>query len=442
MKAFSMNLHTRLGLHKAIRALFILFPACGFSPLASQPLPANRDEARVHVFVLPDPLVLSSGESVRDNRTWNKKRSREIVALLGTQMYGRTPSGKASVKFEMRDTDNQALGGKAIRKQVAVHIRRGGKQATIDVLMYLPNPHPGKSPCFLGLNFEGNHAVHPDPGIFLARSWMPNDSSLGITENRATEASRASESSRWPVERILDRGYGVVTAYYGDLDPDYHDGFQNGLHPLFYRKGQNTPDPDQWGSIGAWAWGLCRILDYLEKDRDVDAGRVAVIGHSRLGKAALWAGAQDKRFAMVVSNNSGCGGAALSKRIFGETVALINDRFPHWFCGNFKQYNDREDKLPFDQHFLLALIAPRPLYVASAEEDWWADPRGEFLAARHADTVYRLLAGSGLETDMMPEPNRPVMDGLIGYHIRSGVHDVTLFDWERYMDFADQWMKK
>ncbi|MBN1895705.1 acetylxylan esterase [bacterium] len=425
----------------AMRPACILFLACGFSSLASQPLPANRDEGRVPSYGLPDPLVLSNNEPVRHARTWNKKRSKEILALLETQMFGRIPPGKASVKFEIRDTDRQALGGKAVRKQAAVHVRRGGKQVTIDVLMYLPNPHAGKTPCFLGLNFEGNHAVHPDTGIFLCRSWMPNDSTLEITENRATEASRGSESSRWPVERILERGYGVVTAYYGDMDPDYDDGFQNGLHPLFYRKGQSTPDPDQWGSIGAWAWGLSRILDLLKKDPDVDEKRIAVIGHSRLGKAALWAGARDKRFAMVVSNNSGCGGAALSKRIFGETVALINDRFPHWFCGNFRQYNDREDLLPFDQHFLLALIAPRPLYVASAEEDWWADPKGEFLSALFADPVYRLLAGSGLGAEQMPDLNKPVMDGLIGYHIRTGAHDVTLFDWERYMDFADRWMK-
>jgi len=332
------------------------------------------------------------------------------------------------MEITINETCRSVHGGCAIRKQLTVEIRRGERTLPIDVLVYVPAATAGPVPLFLLLNFGGNHTVCPDPSIRLPRGPVPEQFS-------PPEEHRGVKKDSYQVEEICSRGYGLATAYAGDIDFDDDDGFAGGAHALFGPV--EAREEDDWGTIAAWAWGLSRILDALETDSEIDASNIAVLGHSRMGKAALWAGAQDERFSLVISNESGCTGAAIARRRQGETIRDVNRQFPHWFCRSYHQYNDREEALPVDQHMLLALMAPRPVYVASAEEDLWADPEGEFLSCVLASPLYDLLGLKGVPALRMPPPGVPIHGGGIGYHLRPGLHALTLTDWRYFLDFAD-----
>lgn len=453
---------------KTVNTLFPLFVLlilmAGFVPEGEAQQKANYDEDKIPKFQLPDPLLFSDG-SIVTKTEWPKRRE-EILELFKKHVYGTMPEpppknfrmGSSKAEYQEVELVDRSAGDsivqvKARMKEVTLYLTRHNKSALsgdsggveqddpvikAKLLIILPvNDYSGQNtncPIFLGYNFRGNHTIHRSPAISLAKVW--NKQRELVT---AGEDTRGQSSGRWPLAKIISRGYGLATLYYGDIDPDFDDGFENGVHKL-YPDLQNRPD--NWSSIGAWAWGLHRVMDYFETAApEIARKRVALIGHSRLGKAALWAGATDQRFRVVISNNSGCGGAALSRRRIGESVKRINTKFPHWFCKQHRDYNDNENECPVDQHMLVALMAPRAVYVASAKEDRWADSRGEFLSCYHAQPVFNLLGvgDMGVGDATMPELNKPVgnsTDNRIGYHIRSGKHDVTDFDWGQYLSFA------
>ena len=412
-----------------MKRLLLAMALLSLNTFAAEPRPKMMDESKVPAYTLPDPLAMNDGAKVATAQQWREKRRAEILELYRAEVFGRTPQ-TPPLKSELVSCDKHALDGKATRK--LFRISTNDNKWGMDLLVYLPNNVTGPAPLFLGMNFDGNHTVSTDPGIPIREQWTWDKKANEAKLIRPAEDTRGKSIGRWPIEMILARGYGLATVARADVEPDYAEGWKHGVRAVF---------PGDWGCIGAWAWSLSRALDCLEKDSDVDARRVAVIGHSRLGKTALWAGAQDERFALVISNNSGEGGADITRRCFGETIALMNKSFPHWFCAAYKKYNDRENDLPVDAHMLLALSAPRPLYVASASEDLWADPKGEFLACVAADPVYKLLGADGFGATEMPAVNTPV-GGAVRYHLREGKHDVTEYDWTQYLAFADARMKK
>ncbi len=375
--------------------------------LSKQSSEFNYHEEKVPSYTLPDILTTLDGAEVKESVTWSKIRRNEILELFMENVYGRVPDTPYEKSFKVVNLDKNAINGTATLKQVDITITSGGNQLIIHLTIFTPNNSDKPVPTFLLINNRGS--ANADP-------------------------TRKEKSEFWPVEDAIARGYGMAVFYNDDVAADKFDDFKNGIFELLDK---NLRPDAAWGTIAAWSWGASRCMDYIVTDKEIAAGKVAVVGHSRGGKAALWAGAQDMRFAMVVSNESGCGGSSLARRRYGETVRRINSAFPHWFCNNFKKINDNIDSLPVDFHMLASLVAPRPLYVANASDDLWADPRGSYLSIYHALPVYKLLGADSNIPESMPSLNKQVINGKVGYHIRDGVHNMLLSDWKMFMNFAD-----
>ncbi len=410
-----------------LRTLSALFLA--MLPALAQRPDTNYDEARIKPYKLPDLL----GPSVHGASDWTARRRPEIMTLFAGQVYGRIPAGRVPVKSAL-EASGETPDGMGTWRQVRLDFGTPAGSPAIPplhVLLLLPKAAaPGRVPVFVTLSFTPTHTLLPDKSIPLSTRWVRGG-------QPATEADRGSATGRWPWSLILGNGFGVAVAYYGDLFEDKDDGLANSVIPGVDQLLKSGPrDDTSWNALAAWGWGLSRMLDFLENEPAVDARHAALLGHSRLGKATLWAGASDERFAIVISNDSGEGGASLARRNFGEHVADLNKSFPHWFAVNYRKYSSDPGELPVDQHQLLAAMAPRPVYVASAQDDQWADPHGEFMALEAASPAYELFGIPSLKGVPWPGANRPVIRGRQGYHMRTGKHDINAYDWQQYIAFA------
>ncbi len=398
-------------------------------------IPVNYDEARVGTYTLPDPLVLANGKPVRDAKTWTEKRRPEIVQLFEENQYGRVPGRSLGMRFDVFEKDTSAFDGKAIRRQVAVYFSADKSGPKMDLLVYVPAVATKPVPLLLNLSFSANSNTVNDAGVKDGEVWGPDKKKLPASKSRAF--------GKIDVVRLLDAGFGFATIYYGDIDPDFAGGLPYGVRALFLKPGQAQPAENEWGAIAAWAWGLSRALDYLETDKAVDAKRVAILGVSRLGKTVLWAGAHDTRFAAVIASCSGEGGAALSRRNYGETIAHLTApaRFPYQFCANYGKFAEHVDQFPVDAHMLLALLAPRPVLLQTGDKDLWSDPKGEFLAAVAAGPVYRLVGKQGLDTEQMPPAGTPILHD-IGYYMHAGGHGTIPSDWDQFLKFLQMHLQR
>lgn len=391
-------------------------------------IPVNYTEAEAGSYTLPDALVLANGKPVRDAKTWREKRRPELVRLFEENQFGRSPGRPPKMKFDVFEPGTPAFDGRAIRRQVTVLFGGTPDGPKMDLLLYLPAKAAMPVPVLLNISFSANSTTVEDPGVKPGEIWN--------REKKRVPASTGRRFGKLDVVKFVDAGFGIATFYYGDVDPDFAGGVPYGVRSMYLKPGQTEPEPGEWGSIGAWAWGMSRAMDYLETDKGVDAKRVAITGVSRLGKTVMWAGAHDTRFAMVIASCSGEGGAALSHRNYGETIAHLTapTRYRYQFAANYEKYGSHVDQFPVDANLLVALIAPRPLLLQTGNTDKWSDPKGEFLAAVAAGPVYRLLGKQDLGTPALPPAGEPILNTM-GFLMHDGGHGTVPSDWDVYLKF-------
>ena len=374
---------------------------------------------------LPDALIMADGTKVTTTEQFENERREEILELFEEHVYGALPKDGFTTSFEVVE-EGLALDGKATRKQIKIITKTEKGTSEALMLLYVPNTEK-PSPVIIGLNSNGNHAAIADENVLPSYTFDVEDGTW--------KEKRGEKAYRWNIADSISRGYAVATIYSGDFAPDNGKTYNSRVVSLF--------NEEDFKAVGAWAFGLLRAVDYIMQDEAIDSEHIAVVGHSRLGKAAVWAGANDTRVGMVISNDSGNSGASLSRENRGETVYSINLAFPHWFSSKYADYGKNEDALPVDQNLLLATIAPRLLYVASAEDDMWADPQGAWNSLMHATNAFELY---GLEvipnSENQPVVNTPVWTESMGCHVRTGWHDMQAEDWAYYLEYMDTYFVK
>lgn len=405
-------------------------------------IPANYTEAKTGSYTLPDPLKFADGQRVTDAKTWFEKRRPEIFRLFEENQFGRAPARPAELTFDVFDRGTPAFEGKALRKQVTIYFTASRTEHFVDVLLYLPANATGPVPVLLQFNWGPNNLAvgASDPGVKIGRQWSP-------TEKKRLSADSAAGPARGPgrnlnVMQTLEHGIALAIFNYTDIDPDALDATAQGVRSIYFQPGQKEPAPDEWGAIAAWGWGASRIIDYFETEPKIDAKRIAISGVSRLGKTVLWMGARDERVACVIASCSGEGGAALSRRDYGETVAhlVAPTRYPYQFAQNYSKWAGKSNEAPFDAHELIALIAPRAVLLQTGTTDKWSDPYGEYLAAMAATPVFELLGKHGLDTKQMPLPGKLVGDTL-SYYMHEGGHGTIPSDADLFLKFLEAHLK-